>query len=215
MWYVKAMNKTLERTLIIVPSLLVLFIIMAGYAFLMTIIARKPITVTHNVPVTQKIELKSDSDLKNRLVKVAAVNADLSNISIIYIDSYADKPLQGGQYDPVIDPLSEHPYLAKITVQSGRDNLETDRIVAHEYLHHIWNSDLTKNDKDMLSSNLPSALASDSFMINRLAGYQGIQTSAFELFSFYCTESSDSFISAEVLELCNRYIDRSKLVLLR
>ena len=74
---------------------------------------------------------------------------------------------------------------------------------------------MTASKRVDLNEKLEVLLANDPAMQKRVEPYVKIdRLNNSELFSIYCTESTDSYI-LPILDECNKYIDRSKLVLTR
>lgn len=102
-----------------------------------------------------------------------------------------------------------------ITIGQIDDPAQKNRTIAHEYLHHVWYTVMTDADIEKLTIKLKALVVNDSAMQKRIQRYveYGVFNDS-ELFSIYCTESSDRYILT-VVEECGKYIDRSKLVLTR
>ena len=102
-----------------------------------------------------------------------------------------------------------------ITISKDLGVDDSRRTLAHEYLHFVWFEVMTEVDRTRLGDALNAAYAKDPDMQIRMDIY--IQNGIFndsELFSIYCTESTDSYMLA-IVQDCNKYIDRSKIVLTR
>jgi len=102
-----------------------------------------------------------------------------------------------------------------ITIRNNLGINELKRTLAHEYLHFVWFEVMTESERTRLGDALNAAYAKDPDMQIRMDVY--IEKGTFqptELFSIYCTESTDSYMLA-IVQDCNKYIDRSKIVLTR
>lgn len=161
---------------------------------------------------------KQDQVLLGYLKDIKA--AYISDLNISYINKYNDG--RTGDYTPpydgdtIIDETKTNKKIASITILSGRSADETKRTLAHEYIHHIWYTKLNRDEQNILSSNLISSYGKDQGMQAHLLNYSNKNTlTPDELFSAYCADSSDSFLTTDILATCNKYIDRSALVMLR
>lgn len=86
------------------------------------------------------------------------------------------------------------------------------RTLAHEYLHYIWANSAKMQSDPKLEAGLLRGYATSSDMQKRVAGYvENNNLLLTELFSFSCTEFSDEKIDEDVLNWCNKWVDRSKL----
>lgn len=101
-----------------------------------------------------------------------------------------------------------------IQIKPGLDTEQEKRTVSHEYLHYIWYSMAQSKIKE-LTSKLIVLYSNDNGQKYRLQNYIDINSlSPTELFSIYCTESSDSYLEP-ILSDCNSYINRNSLTFLR
>lgn len=145
------------------------------------------------------------------LVKVLGI--DPTGLHIAYVDNLP--PNESGFFD------------GKRTIsilRGGERNgpqPNIERILAHEYMHSIWNKH-TEGERDMLSSNLEALYNSDPQMQERMKSYindfnlaPGSPQFSNELHSVYCTEVSDQYLSSPVANECNKWIKRSTLTLVR
>ncbi len=150
---------------------------------------------------------------------VSAVGADplkLKDVSVKYVPDYKDGfENQAGEYSPYEDSNGDFSY-GVITIKEGLDAEEEKRLVAHEYLHHIWEAEIDPTSQHDLTSQLMTLYGKDEWFKTRVATYSDtnmlIPT---ELFAFYCTESSDKYLTTYVVEECNKYINRDTLRFLR
>lgn len=179
---------------------------------------RRPATDTDTdlLPTsTPSKQLRQDPELLELLRAVGAYY--LQNLEFTFVTSYPDGGDTDGEYEEFYyyDDEDEGFDYGVMTVRRGLDVEEQRRTVAHEYLHHVWYAKLTPTLRNTLTSHLNAMLATDEYMQEYEEQYRDsgglIPT---ELFSFYCTEVSDSKLVQFVLDQCNRFIDRSQLVML-
>lgn len=157
--------------------------------------------------------LTSDQTIMNTLSRVGA--SDTENIETKFVNGYEKYPDRHGEYQSYVDVSGKWVY-GVLTVKKGVSGSELNTVVAHEYLHHIWFKKLDEKTKYRLTSDLISAYGNDPAMRDRVKSYSddGILQPT-ELFSFYCTESSDGYLTEYTLAQCNKYINRSVLTLYR
>ena len=120
-------------------------------------------------------------------------------VSIYYVDDYTDFIWAGGQYSN---------YKKAITVKRGE--YDHGVILAHEYLHYVWERDKLKNDKRLVKE-LESFYQNDLDLQRRMTNYGAEMTKPTEFFSYGCTEWRDSRLTGYILQKCNHYIDRTRL----
>ncbi len=109
-------------------------------------------------------------------------------------------------------------YHDKTRIININKNVSEDKLktaLAHEYLHFIWfepESLLSTDGK--LHSELVKLHGNANFHNHIKSKYidKGLYHTS-ELFSFACTEFPDNKLEAYTLEQCNKWIDRSKLVI--
>ena len=175
----------------ILGTITILLIIMTAYVCypLFTVLPPK----VNNVPIY------NDVSLQDKLKSVGAIYAD--KLILQYADT--DNEWRGEYGNGFI--------IMKEGVREDRE-LAT---LAHEYLHYIWLEVMTEDKRVELSGKLEALYAQDKDMQKRMQVYKdrGL-LSPTELFSIYCTESTDSYMLT-IVDECNKYIDRSKLVLTR
>lgn len=156
-----------------------------------------------------------DPDLLNLLKELGATHLD--KLQINYVDSYKGTGDTYGEYEEVYinDDESQGVDYGILTVLKGLEYEELKRTAAHEYLHHIWFAVLTDSERSELTNQLNAMYANDEYMKEYEEDYKtdGGMTPT-ELFSFYCTESSDANLAKYVLDMCNKFIYRSKLTML-
>ncbi len=139
----------------------------------------------------------------------------INDLGMEYADHFENN--QVGQYDSsYMGDTFLYGEMKILTRQN--DAAQVRAYVAHEYLHHIWDSKLDDSTKDKLTSQLINSYSNDRYMQDRLttAGYvdEDILIPS-ELFSFYCTEAPDDYMTQYELDICNKYIDRRVLVIER
>lgn len=159
---------------------------------------------------------KQDKDLLKVLLSVAKDDEFAKTIAIKEVDSFKDagnvttRDKLAGQAGDIFDKKGvNHPI---IYVKSGLSTADKRRIVAHEYLHVAYGR---IPNQDSVIKALKTLYDSDAAMQQRLADYRTDGYLVSEYFSYYCTESSDGYLSATVLKACNKMIDRSKLQFVR
>lgn len=141
---------------------------------------------------------ESDGQLIPILEDVAIGTTD--ELSIIYDDT-----LEYSDAKAVYSSLT-------IYVKPGIDLEKSKVVIAHEYLHYIWYEVMTEEQRNTITSKVVGLYAKDVAMQTRTIPYQNTDTLLpTELFSIYCTESTDSYMLS-IVDECNKYIDRSKLL---
>jgi hypothetical protein len=196
---------------IITLTLLALVLTVGGVVFGLQAISKidKDSQRVIKTGVPNERQTKQDPSLLQRLKSTGAEYT--SGISLSYVSSLST---QSGVKDAeavYIDGVSP-----RIEVlQSVKDDYYINNIIAHEYLHYIWYQRLSREDKDRLSSKLIALYSSDAEMRLRVENYlSSDKLIPTELFSIYCTESSDVYV-VSILNDCNRYINRSSLSFIR
>ena len=169
--------------------------------------------ITRN-PESIKPPASRDENIAAILYSVGGNEELLDNVSIKYVDKYKDEN-QNGEYAPVLNSDGTFSY-GMITIKEGIDPTYEKTVIAHEYLHHVWQAQLDQMTLHDLTSQLMTLYGKDHWMQNRTDWYSDTNSLVpTELFSFYCTEASDKYLSQYVLDTCNKYIDRSKLTFTR
>lgn len=173
--------------------------------------------ITRN-PDAIKPPVAQDAHLMQIIADVGGDPAKLKDVSVKYVSDYKDGfKNQAGEYSSAEDSKGNFSY-GTMTIKQGLDAEEEKVVVAHEYLHHIWFSELEHDQVAVrdLTSQLMTLYGQDEWFKTRVATYSDtnmlIPT---ELFSFYCTESSDQYLTPYVIEQCNKYINRSTLKFIR
>lgn len=161
-------------------------------------------------PSVAKPPVKQDSNLVNVITAIGGDTTKLQNVSVSYVDGY-DVPDRAGEYIPYTDLNGDFSY-GTITIKKGLEPDAEKVIVAHEYLHHIWETQIDPATLHDLTSQLMTMYGDDDGFKNRVAQYSDTNMLLpTELFSFYCTESSDQYLTTYVAEQCSTYINRSTL----
>lgn len=130
---------------------------------------------------------------------------DVTNVSLVYDSTITltDSETYGffsGPNTIEISPASPH----------------QRRTLAHEYLHYIV-SNMSQTEFSDVSRLVMNIYESDSSLRNRMQPYiqrgdtPGTTALSNELFAILCTESSDKYLSNELLAYCNKYLNRSKI----
>lgn len=162
-----------------------------------------------------KPTLQSDATINAALSRIGATDTEWVETKFVaeYNDpNFVDK---AGEYQAFVDTAGNFSY-GVLSAKQGTSGSELDSVIAHEYLHHIWFKTIAPDAKIKLTSDLIALYGKDAAMQERVATYadsQALQPT--ELFSYYCTEASDSLLTPYVLAECNRYINRSTLVYYR
>ena len=169
--------------------------------------------ITRN-PEAIKPPVSRDETIVAILHSVGGKDELIDNVSIKYVDSY-NNATTNGEYQPVVNSDGTFSY-GTITVKKGIDPTYEKTVVAHEYLHHIWQSQLDQQTLHDLTSQLMTLYGNDSWIKDRTNWYSDTNMLLpTELFSFYCTEVADQHLSQYVFDTCNKYIDRSALTFTR
>lgn len=160
-----------------------------------------------------KPQLKQNPQLLAVAKQVGAKHTN--DMGMRYVENYPD-PKRLGEYQQYLYDDDSHSH-GKMTVRKGISGNELKSTVAHEYLHHVWFSRLDQETKDRLTSDLITMYGKDPFMQQRADGHysQRGMLAPTELFSFYCTESSDYYLTQFTLRQCNKYINRGELTMVR
>ena len=99
-----------------------------------------------------------------------------------------------------------------IIVARGLPPEEEKRVLAHEYIHYIYNNSYASNSDQNLFRGLVALLGSQPYLQHRLEPYIRSGTSYIdEILAYSCTEVPDQYMDNYVLGWCNKWIDRSKL----
>lgn len=171
------------------------------------------VLITSN-PGIAKPPVSRDANLMSVVGVIGGKEDLLNDVSIKYVDGYENENQQG-EYQPVQDENGKFAY-GTITIKKGIDANAEKTYVAHEYLHHIWETGLDYQTQHDLTSQLMTLYGNDEWMKNRTDFYS--DTSMLlptELFAFYCTEVGDRYLSGYVLDQCTKYINRSTLIFTR
>ena len=169
--------------------------------------------ITRN-PEAIKPPVARDDAIVTILHAVGGKDELIDNVSLSYVDGYKNKDTNG-EYLPVINSDGTFSY-GTITIKKGIDPTYEKTVVAHEYLHHIWQSQLDEQTLHDLTSQLMTLYGNDAWIKDRTNWYaDSNMLLPTELFSFYCTEVADKYLSQYVLDTCSKYINRSALVFTR
>lgn len=173
-----------------------------------------------NVKQTNAIftpNLTTDPAITATLKTVGAT--DIDGIETKFITNFGKKSVlddQLGQYQAYVDQTTKKWSYGKLLVKKDLHGNQLNVVVAHEYLHHVWFKDLSEKTKIRLTSDLITMYGRDPLMQGRATEYSDKQMlQPTELFSYYCTESSNGYLTKYVLGQCNKYINRGSLVMTR
>lgn len=188
--------------------------VLGVYIWLGIILTASFMVVATDNPGIARPPVVHDDKLMAVLEEVGGDAALMRDVSIKYVKRYKDKH-QLGEYQPVLESNGEFSY-GTITIKKGLSDKEQKSTVAHEYLHHVWETQLDEQTRHDLTSQLMTLYGKDDWFKTRVATYSDtnmlIPT---ELFAFYCTESADKYLTRYVLKQCNTYINRQALDLIR
>jgi hypothetical protein len=162
--------------------------------------------------------LQRNQNIDSSLRAIGAPDVEISKFSTAYVDTFSSSIVdnQLGLYKSYINPTDGKFLYGEMLIKRGQDPSMERTMVAHEYLHHIWYSSIDEKIKSRLESDLISTYGNDPAIRERTSSYTRAQNlKSTELFSYYCTESSDDYLSGFILEQCNKYINRASLQLLR
>lgn len=165
-----------------------------------------------------KPEIKQDIALTSKLEQLVQRDEDINDVSLQYSNHLScSLEKASGCYKSYVNLDGSLNY-GQIEISEDLNTEEENRILAHEYLHHVWAKHIERNPslRNKITSDLITMHGRDNQFQNRVETYSdnGILIPT-ELFSYYCTESSDFYLSESILSECNKYIDRSKLKLIR
>jgi len=171
--------------------------------------------ITKN-PDAIKLPITQDAHLMQVIAAVGGDPTKLKDVSVNYVADYKNGfKNQAGEYASVDDSKGNFSY-GVMTIKQGRDPEEEKIVVAHEYLHHIWESQLDQTTLHDLTSQLMTLYGKDEWFKTRVATYSDTNMLLpTELFAFYCTESSDQYLTQYVIDKCNTYIKRDTLRFIR
>lgn len=171
--------------------------------------------ITRN-PDAIKPPAEQDAHLMQVIAGVGGDTAKLKDVSVKYVADYKDGfKNQAGEYMAYDDSKGNFSY-GVLTVKQGLDAEEEKVVVAHEYLHHVWEAELDTQTLHDLTSQLMTLYGKDEWFKTRVATYSDTNMlMPTELFAFYCTESSDQYLTPYVIEQCSKYINRGALRFIR
>lgn len=155
-------------------------------------------------------QLERDPELVSVLRDIGA--ADARDISITYMDTLPNQNWLGAYrtYTWEADNSFAHGEIKILRAQPDQSTLY--RTVAHEYLHHVWESKLDRQTRDNLTSHLITLHGRNSYMQQRVNEYSHEGTLLpTEIFAFACTEFSDGWLTEYLINQCNTYINRGAL----
>ena len=188
--------------------------VVGGYVWIGLLIAGTAMAaITQNTDAI-KPPASQDQSLMAILSSAGGNPELMKDVSFMYVDGYEDGR-QAGEYQPILTSDGEFSY-GTMTVKRGQDPAYEKTVVAHEFMHHVWEAHLDDQTKHQLTSQLIALYGKDIWMQNRGQWHADKNMlEPTELFAFYCTEISDPFISAPILEQCSKFIDRTTLKMIR
>lgn len=148
----------------------------------------------------------------NIVAQLIAVGADVEMLKRDNVSVYYNNELPyRGMYTPYyINNMTDYVY-STIDIKPGIDGEKST--IAHEYLHHIWNTKMDQEFKDKLTSYVLSAYGKNSAIQQTMSTYYKSETlSPNEIFAIMCTSTPSQFITENfVTDTCNQYINRAAL----
>ncbi len=171
-----------------------------------------------NVEVANNVSIPSlerNAEIDQSLRTIGAAEGEITKFSTTFVDTY---PTVGkrGEYMSYVNPVTGAYLYGKMTILKGHASNEQLSTVAHEYLHHVWYAILDEPTKVRITSDLITMYGNDSPAKVRAQWYSDSQSlQPTELFSIYCTESTDQYLTDFVRDQCNRYINRSAFYMQR
>ena len=216
----------MKKVLILIGSVLLL----AG-GFAASFIALDTIrTATHQVNSTSeppKVEASFDDELQASpgvrqdpevlaaLQTIGAKQRDLSDLELRYapydeIQAACEWEEASGCFTGDYDDSMAMRYV--IYAGGGDDEQDFLRIVAHEYLHYVWQKDALASDSELIDA-LYQLYRTNPDMRERISPHY-TDTSvdiSDEIFSYGCTEFSSSLLGEYLSDRCNQYISTSAL----
>lgn len=171
--------------------------------------------ITRN-PDAIKPQVEQDTHIMQVISTIGGDTARLRDVSVQYVPDYKNGfKDQAGEYMSYDDSKGNFSY-GTLTVMRGLASEEEKIVVAHEYLHHVWETELDVQTIHDLTSQLMTLYGQDDWFKTRVANYSDTNMlMPTELFAYYCTESSDGYLTPYVLEQCSKYINRKSLRLAR
>lgn len=171
--------------------------------------------ITKN-PDAIKPPIEQDAHLMQVVANTGGDPAKLKDVSVKYVPNYKDGfKNQAGEYMSYDDSKGSFSY-GVMTIKQGLNLEEEKVVVAHEYLHHVWEAELDTQTLHDLTSQLMTLYGKDDWFKTRVATYSDTNMLLpTELFAFYCTESSDQYLTPYVIDACNKYINRNTLRFIR
>lgn len=171
--------------------------------------------ITKN-PDAIKPPVAQDTHLMQIVATIGGDTAKLKDVSVKYVADYKDGfKNQAGEYMPYDDSKGNFSY-GVMTIKQGLGAEEEKVVVAHEYLHHVWESQLDQTTLHDLTSQLMTLYGKDDWFKTRVATYSDTNMLLpTELFAFYCTESSDQYLTPYVINECSKHINRNTLRFIR
>lgn len=163
-------------------------------------------------------ELARSEKVDAALRQIGATEAEILRFSTKEVSKFSQVAIenQQGLYVTYTNPIDRNFLYGEMEIKTGLVPNQFTTTVAHEYMHHIWHAVLDDKTKRKLESDLISYYGLDPAIRYRTTGYTNNQSlHSTELFSFYCTESTDAYLSKYILDQCNKYINRGALVMSR
>lgn len=171
--------------------------------------------ITKN-PDAIKPPVEQNAQLMQTITDVGGDTNKLNDVSVKYVDDYKDGfKNQEGEYISYDDSNGSFSY-GVITIKKGLNPKEEKVIVAHEYLHHVWESQLDQTTLRNLTSQLMTLYGQDDWFKTRVSTYSDTNMLVpTELYAYYCTESPDKYLTPYVISECNKHINRDTLRFVR
>jgi len=155
--------------------------------------------------------ISQDPDLVSLLYSLNISKDEISNLALEYVTTIAGVPVWvEGQAQNYYRKDGSIAY-SKISIKENmRNDSRKTVLLAHEYLHYVWDTKLNKTTQDEIAKSLNETYNRDVLMQERTKKYvDNNKLVASELFAFYCTER----INLPKMVADNCHIDRTKLKL--
>lgn len=99
-----------------------------------------------------------------------------------------------------------------IVIKSGLDKEGERRVVTHEYMHYIYRNVFTDRQRNIVNTAIAKQLASNSKVNNYVHSLYN-QGYVEETFAIDCANTTDSLVPQDILDVCDLYVNKSKLML--
>jgi hypothetical protein len=163
---------------------------------------------------------EQDPELLTRLKALGATRFDNLSLryGIIEEDGYTADRVNGytvlDEVAPSDDDVLLYCNYGELYTRIQIKQNANDNTLAHEYLHYAWGNLMSNGDKSLARSLSMDIYGRDDSLRNHLENGSGLSNvfEGVEQFAYYCTRYTDQYIGYDLVAVCNKYIDRSKLV---